>query len=336
MRRLATALLLATTLAPVGGRAGEFAWPGRGTVRVAVPSGWEVHSKAAEEIGFALRATPRAGALVAQVTLMALPPDKPMPGDVKKELERMVRPYLDGSVEKVFAPKPLRVSRGSGWFVQLTDASLVGKPPEPGNTKVMRNALAALGDRILMIATVQFDDPARREVAEAMAFVSSIRLEPDRSGSAGTPRNGPFEFTVPQSRVKVRVPDVRLRPDGPDGGERRYFKLSRSDPQLIVSGWLEPASAYKGLKEFWRSESRSPAYAGAGAPTRVEQLRVGPWEIVAFDVVVPGGTSAHLRAERVQAGTWIDLHLSTTSARAPATLREELIVALRSIEVVGK
>jgi len=141
---------------------------------------------------------------------------------------------------------------------------------------------------------------------------------------------------VPQSRVKVRVPDVGLRPDGPAGGERRYFKLSRSNPQLIVSGWLEPASAYKGLKEFWESESRSPAYAGAGEPTRVELLQVGSWEVVAFDVVVPGATSAHLRAERIQAGTWIDLHLSTTAARASTTLREELIIALRSIEVVEK
>lgn len=337
MRRLATALLLAATLPPASGRAAEFAWPGRGTVRMAVPSDWAAGSKDVGEIGFAFRAAPESRAVVVQITLMAPPSGKPMrPDDVKKELERLVQPYLDGSVEKAFAPKPLPLSQGSGFFVQLTDASLVGKPPEPGNAKVMRNALAALSDGIRMIATIQFDDPGRREVAEAMALVSSIRVEPSGKGSAGASTNGPFEFTVPQSRVKVRVPDPKLRPDGPAGGERSYFKVSKSDPQLIVSGWLEPASAYKGLKEFWESERRSPAYAGAGAPTRVEQLRVGPWEIVAFDVVVPGGTSAHLRAERVQAGTWIDLHLSTTSARPAKTLREELMVALRSIEVVEK
>jgi hypothetical protein len=134
----------------------------------------------------------------------------------------------------------------------------------------------------------------------------------------------------------VKVPDMGLRPDGPAGGEARYFKLSRTSPQLILSGWLEPASRYKGLRAFWDSESRSPAYAGAGAPTRVEMLQVGPWEVVAFDVVVPGGTSAHLRAERVQAGTWIDLHLSSTSTRAAAALREELVAALRTVEVVEK
>src|SRR5262249_61189610 len=110
-----------------------------------------------------------------------------------------------------------------------------------------------------------------------------------------------------------------LRPDDGAPASTNYFKLTRRDPQLILSGWLEPASSYKGLKEFWQSESRSPAYAGALAPNRVEMLKTGPWEVVAFDVSVPGGADAHLRAERVQAGTWIDLHLSTTSARPPAT-----------------
>ena len=338
MRRFATALLfLATGLAPAGARAAEFAWPGRGTVRMTVPSSWAARSNDAGELGIAFRATPKTQGVVAQITLAALPADKSMRAeDVKKELEKMVQPYLDGSVEKAFAPKPLAVSQGSGWVVQLTDASLVGKAPEPGNFKTMRNALVALTDSILMIATIEFDDPARPEVAEAMSLLSSVRVELKAGGSAAASTNDAFEFSVPQSRVKVRVRDLGLRPDGSPDTERRYFKLSRSNPQFILSGWLEPASGYKGLKDFWESERRSPAYAGAGAPTRVELRQVGSWDVVAFDVVVPGGTSAHVRAERVQAGTWIDLHLSSTSARAPATLREELLAALRSIEVVEK
>jgi hypothetical protein len=339
MRRLATALLLTTTLVPAGARAAEFAWPGRGTVRMTVPASWTVSSGDAGELGVGFRAAPKAGAVVAQITLAALPPGKAVRADdVKKELEKLVQPYLDGTVERTFAPKPLTLSQGSGWVVQLTDASLVGKPPEPGNYKVMRNALAALGDGVLMIATIQFDDPSLPQVAEAMALLSSLRLEPNPGAKVAASTTGSFEFSVPQSRVTVRVPDLGLRPDGPIDLERRYFMLSRSNPQLIVSGWLEPASAYQGLKAFWESESRSPAYSGAGAPTRVELLRVGPWEVVAYDIPLPGGsgTSAHLRAERVQAGSWIDLHLSSTSSRAATALREDLVTALRAIEVVEK
>jgi hypothetical protein len=334
MRRLATALLVATTLQPAGARAAEFAWPGRGTVRMTVPAGWNVKPIDSEK-GIEFRASPRTDRAFAQFTLLPLPPgDELSAAEVRKELERLVKPYVAGSVEKKFAPKPLPVSRGSGWFVQLTDASRVGKPHDPDYSKMMRTGLAALGDGVLMATTVAFDDPAWPEVTEAMSLLASVRVEAKGDGSAAAP--GPFEFTVPQSRVTVKVPDLGLRPDEPPDVKRRYFKLSRENPQLILSGWLEPASAYKGLKDFWESERRSPAYAGAGAPTRVELTKVGAWEVVAFDVVVPGGTSAHVRAERVQAGTWIDLHLSSTGARAPATLREELVTALRSIEVVEK
>jgi hypothetical protein len=63
----------------------------------------------------------------------------------------------------------------------------------------------------------------------------------------------------------------------------------------------------------------------------------GGWDVVAYDVSLPSGiTSAHLRAERVLAGTWIDLHLSTTSTRPPATLRAELLAALARVEVAQK
>ncbi len=171
-----------------------------------------------------------------------------------------------------------------------------------------------------------------RFVATALLLVAGLAPAPIHAEPGG-----PFTFTVPQSTVIVKVSDPSLRPDEAAAVGPSYFKLSRREPQLILSGWLEPASRYKGLKEFWQSESRSPAYAGAGAPTRVEMRRAGPWEVVAFDVPVPGGgTSAHVRAERVQGGTWIDLHLSTTSARPPATLRAELLAALRQVEVAEK
>jgi hypothetical protein len=146
----------------------------------------------------------------------------------------------------------------------------------------------------------------------------------------------PFTFTLPQSRVIVRMSDASLQPD-PPGDKPNYFKLMRRDPQLILSGWLEPAARYNGLEAFWESEKRSPAYAGPLAPTRVEMLRNAPWEIVAYDVALPGGiTSAHLRAERVLAGTWIDLHLSTTSTRPATSLRAELLAALAGIEIAEK
>lgn len=148
----------------------------------------------------------------------------------------------------------------------------------------------------------------------------------------------PYTFSVPQSRVLVKVSDPSLLPDATASAKPNYFKLTRQEPPLIVSGWLEPAQQYKGLNAFWEGESRSPPYAGAHAPTRVEMLREGAWEVVAFDVPVPGAVQSNLRAERIEAGTWIDLHLSTiASAATPSTkLRAGLLAALRNVQVLPK
>jgi hypothetical protein len=148
----------------------------------------------------------------------------------------------------------------------------------------------------------------------------------------------PFTFTVPQSRVLVKVSDPSLLPDATASAKPNYFRLTRREPLLIVSGWLEPAQQYKGLNAFWQSESRSPAYAGPLAPVRVEMLREGAWEVVAFDVSLPGATQSNLRAERVEAGTWIDLHLSTIARGAtPSTkLRAQLLAVLPQVQVLQK
>ena len=148
----------------------------------------------------------------------------------------------------------------------------------------------------------------------------------------------PFTFTVPQSKVLVKVSDPSFLPDAAASAKPNYFKLSRQEPLLIVSGWLEPAQQYKGLKAFWEGESRSPAYAGPLAPTQVEMLKEGAWEVVAFDVSLPGVIQSNLRAERVEDGTWVDLHLSTIArATTPSTkLRADLLATLRKVQVLKK
>ncbi|GLH75467.1 hypothetical protein SSBR45G_03750 [Bradyrhizobium sp. SSBR45G] len=148
----------------------------------------------------------------------------------------------------------------------------------------------------------------------------------------------PFTFTVPQSQVIVKISEPALRSDPVEGARPGYFKLSRARPLLILSGWLEPAQQYKGLEAFWAAELRSPALTGATAPTHVETLREGGWEVVAYDVSVAGLVQVHLRAERVEANAWIDLHLSTRAADTSKTAksRAELLKVLRQVQIVRK
>src|SRR5580765_6435229 len=92
----------------------------------------------------------------------------------------------------------------------------------------------------------------------AAALVLAICVAPGAAlaqGAAPAPSasGGPFTFTVPQSRVIVKMSDTSLRPDPAEASRPGYFKVMRRDPQLILSGWLEPGPKYKGLKAFWES-----------------------------------------------------------------------------------
>jgi hypothetical protein len=178
----------------------------------------------------------------------------------------------------------------------------------------------------------------RSHAGRGFALLCAVCIGALTTLSGAARAEAPFTFTVPQSKILLKISDPLLLPDATAGTRPNYFKLTRKEPFLIVSGWLEPAQGYKGLIAFWDSESRSPAFAGDRAPVRVEKLREGAWEVVAFDVSVPGAVQSNLRAERVEAGTWIDLHLSTITRDTSAStkLRAELLAALRQVQVLQK
>jgi hypothetical protein len=334
---VAFAFVLATCFAPAALHAETFDWPGHGKVSVSVPSGWSARGERSKA-GFDLIATPK-GAPVAYVlfSLIESPSGKPLKVEqLKGQLENMTRALVKVSAEKAFDPKPLTLSQGSGLMVEITDASQVGKPQKLGYYKAMRRALAFLDERVMLDANILFNDSSQPEVESAMSLLSSLRFERSATTSqAPSTSSGPFTFTTPQSHVIVKVTDPSLHIDNTNP-HPNYFRLSRNDPELNLSALLGPASAYKDLK--WLLDTDSSAIAQNGfKPTRVEMLHEGEWEILAYDLRFPGGkTNSHLRAQRVQAGTWIHLHIAATSARPPAKIRAELLGELRQVEVVEK
>jgi len=55
-----------------------------------------------------------------------------------------------------------------------------------------------------------------------------------------------------------------------------------------------------------------------------------------YDHLFDKGVSSHMRAHWVQAGTWIELHLSTTTRQSSAENRRKLKSLLRAIAVAQK
>jgi len=138
-----------------------------------------------------------------------------------------------------------------------------------------------------------------------------------------------YVLTMPVSRVAMRVPKgrwVQSRPPNVGGGTTNpgYFYFENTGPteMAILSGWFEPAAAFKGVEAFWADELASLKRAGAPTPQKISFEDLGSWKLVLYSVEQSGIVSAHIRAHLVQSGTWIDLHLSRTSFEdAPSSWR---------------
>jgi hypothetical protein len=152
-----------------------------------------------------------------------------------------------------------------------------------------------------------------------------------------------IELTVPASRISLRIPQGDLAPvEASKTGAQaspRYFHLADAGRGLTVSGWFEPAKAFKGFEAFWTGEFSAMKRSGlvpTAAPTAVA---VENWSGAAYEVAVPGvekAVNTHIRAELIKAGTWIDLHISITAQKPVADARAEALELLRSIVVNEK
>ena len=150
---------------------------------------------------------------------------------------------------------------------------------------------------------------------------------------------GSYELTVPVSNLVAIIPrgDLVLGSNPTMAVENpRYFFLEDAAQQLIISGWFEPEQGFLGLKEFWEGEKAKWRERGQPDPQAVSFARISDWEVVLYDMTLPTGSNSHIRAHWVQAGTWIDLHLSITSERTPAENRKKLKSILKAVQIRQK
>lgn len=183
-----TAFLAALTAAlPFLAHAGVYDWDGHGRIAVEIPEQWEFNGRSEGGLGYSFRGRPGSDAAAAiQITLIQAPESKPIRDDeLPDRLRDSLGQAIEQSVEKKFQPVPLKCRQGKGWYAELTDASLVGKPAVPNDFKVMRVALVALDRRYLVIAAMHFDNPQGKEVSEMLAMVASITLQKDPTSSSG-------------------------------------------------------------------------------------------------------------------------------------------------------
>ena len=149
-------------------------------------------------------------------------------------------------------------------------------------------------------------------------------------------RDGAYEMTVPASQLVVSIPrgtlvPGRIPPEKAD--DPNYFMLEDEAQNLILSGWIVPAQGFTGVREFWESETAKWRAMGLPAPQAVSFARYSDWEAIVYDIAFPTGSNTHIRAHWIQAGTWVDLHLSITSYATPIENRAKLKALLKSVSV---
>lgn len=152
-------------------------------------------------------------------------------------------------------------------------------------------------------------------------------------------RNGAYELTVPASRLVATIPrgDLVLIKNSSAAEESpRYFILEDDTLHLIISGWFEAEQAFPGVREYWEDRTNQWRNTGRPTPQAVSFARISGWEAILYDLPLPFGANSHISAHWVQAGTWIDLHLSITSDRTTTENRAKLKSVLKTVQIRQK
>jgi len=157
-----------------------------------------------------------------------------------------------------------------------------------------------------------------------------------------TEKNEFYMLTFAPSKIFLVVPKNGLLPASFGGGggmdNPGYFSMQDKKAGVILSGWFEPESSYKGITSLWQGEITSWSKRGLPNPIDVSMVKIGIWDSVLYDISLPSPkvNNCHIRASAVKDGTWIDIHLSVTSDRPASELRAYLVKLLKTIQIFGK
>ncbi|MFN2646504.1 MAG: hypothetical protein ABR570_16080 [Burkholderiales bacterium] len=152
-----------------------------------------------------------------------------------------------------------------------------------------------------------------------------------------------YRLSVPVSELTMTLPRSGwFRKDksalgGGTANPRYFYFVDEKEESLILSGWFEPERLFSGsAAKQWEKDAAALKKTAVPEPVNVSFEKMGAWDIVMYDHLIGKAVSSHMRAHWVQAGTWIELHLSTTTQRPSAENRRKLRAVLRGIAVKEK
>lgn len=334
-----------------GGVTRSFALPGHGALQLVVPDSWQ--SKVSQPpkdlpptLSFAPSGKPAFEVLITPIWPagpdVALPP----PVEIKKRVEQAASQVKPQAVEKSIPVREFKGPSVTGYYFFATD-----KAPKPGEYKYMTQGIARLDTLLITFTALTNDGQEHIPVQTIDMLQGAVHTGggPAQASSGGPARQDAiqvnrvgdlYRFSVPVSRLVLSIPAAgftqRNMAVGGSTDNPRYFFLESPAEHINISGWFEPDSAYKGVKKHWEIDASAWKKRNLPEPRDVTFAKVGSWEAVYYDNELPVATNAHLRAHWVQAGTWIDIHLSIITKKPSKEARAQLETLLKSITVAEK
>lgn len=325
--------------------------PNRGKIQMNVPKTWRSKvSQPKNNLPPSIMFLPKS-ATSFQVLMTPLWSDSekaaPDQQSIKNNIGRIIEQMKSISVEKEIPIRELKGVAGAGYYFSMTD-----KAPKPGEFISMTQGMYQLGE-LLITFTVFWNEGSRDASDETIRILESarhIKNQPSLSSSGvGKVRKDAIQvlqkgnnyvLTVPVSQLTMNIPRFGLiQEDNQVKGSTenpRYFYLKDPNTGLLISGWFEPEKGYPGIQDFWKDETKSWKENRKPGAHNVSITKIGNWDAVLYDMKIFGGVNGHIRAHWVQAGTWIDIHLSIHTTQTSQETREILISFLKKIAIKVK
>ena len=340
------ALAWGNVAAVTGSTRQQFPIPGHGSLLLDVPVDWSAASvPLSQPPSITLTIRPATGdALLLKMTTvwMDAAAGQSLTRDrIQEGVRQAAKAALSQAAEKEAPLMDLKGKDTFGYFFSVTDkhSSNIG-----GDYKYMSQGTAATGPALTAFTLLsRSPDPAERD--RALRVVASATWSAQPTGGANAEPNSlqveesneNYRLSVPVSRLVMIIPRSGLKKASTAfNASPRYFHFNDESRSFVVSGWFESGADFPGVKKFWDDETRTWSKRGLPNPHEVTFTKVGGWDAILYDIPIPDATNSHLRAHWVAAGTWIDVHLSTTGTGTRADSRAALLRELKTFHIEEK
>jgi hypothetical protein len=177
------AALLLFLISAFGVIATDFDLGTNGIVSITPPENWTVRGKAVAQpggklLGFTLDIKPSSNATAHTLVTFAYGnPPKMDQAQLRAKVLEVCEKFVAESVEKKKNLKDFTIKGGLGAYCVFTDASLVGKQPDPGDYKVMGSGMVQFSSGLVGAVTLYADDANGKEFKAMLEAINSMRLK---------------------------------------------------------------------------------------------------------------------------------------------------------------